>query len=213
MQVNGTKGGGYTVPTFGNGCSWNVRGLNAPNKQKEVKLLCNDEKVSLIGLIETKIKREKLDQLANHMFAGWQYISNLDDHYNGRIWIIWRPDYYRVSLVNKSTQQVTCKVKFTLLQCTFEVTYAYVFNTKDERNELWDNLVVQSRKCTNPWLVLGDFNSILTTKDRIGGNNVIWSEVVDFNNCFLDYGLMEFPTQGHRYTWRDKLARNFFFQN
>lgn len=28
---------------------WNARGLNARNKQKEVKPLCNDVKVSLIG--------------------------------------------------------------------------------------------------------------------------------------------------------------------
>lgn len=31
-------------------------GLSAPNKKKEVKLLYNEEKVSVIGLLETKIK-------------------------------------------------------------------------------------------------------------------------------------------------------------
>lgn len=65
---------------------------------------------------------------------------------------------------------------FTPLQLTFEVTYVYVFNTKDERKELWGNLVVHSRRCTKPWLVLGDFNSILTEKDRIRGNDVICSK-------------------------------------
>jgi len=38
--------------------SWNVRGLNGPNKQKEVKLLCNQEQVGLVGLLETKLKKE-----------------------------------------------------------------------------------------------------------------------------------------------------------
>lgn len=41
--------------------SWNDRGLNAPNKQKEVKLLCNMENVSLVGLLETKIKINKIE--------------------------------------------------------------------------------------------------------------------------------------------------------
>lgn len=49
--------------------SWNVRGLNAPNMQKEVKLLCNEEKVSLIGLLETKIKSGNIEILAGSMFA------------------------------------------------------------------------------------------------------------------------------------------------
>lgn len=35
---------------------WNVRGLNAPNKQNEVKLLCNKENIGLAGLLETKVK-------------------------------------------------------------------------------------------------------------------------------------------------------------
>lgn len=49
--------------------SWNVRELNAPNKQKEVKLLCNEEKVGLIGLLETKIKKDKMDQLADKILV------------------------------------------------------------------------------------------------------------------------------------------------
>lgn len=36
----------------------NLWGFNAPNKQEDVKILCNDKKVSLIGLLETK-KRER----------------------------------------------------------------------------------------------------------------------------------------------------------
>lgn len=73
---------------------WNVRGLNGPNKQKEVKLICNNEKVGMIGLLETKIKINKFDQIASNMFGGWLNINNLGAHYNGRIWVTWRPDYY-----------------------------------------------------------------------------------------------------------------------
>lgn len=39
--------------------SWNVRGLNAPTKQKEVKLLYNMEEIGLVGLLETKIKKSE----------------------------------------------------------------------------------------------------------------------------------------------------------
>ncbi|XP_070015032.1 uncharacterized protein [Nicotiana sylvestris] len=52
--------------------SWNVRGLNTPNKQKETKLLCNDEKVGMIGLLETKIKKDRIEQIAGKLFSGWQ---------------------------------------------------------------------------------------------------------------------------------------------
>ncbi|KAH0723423.1 hypothetical protein KY289_006467 [Solanum tuberosum] len=53
-------------------------------------------------------------------------------------------------------------------------------------------------------MVIGDFNSILKADDRIGGNPATWSEIVDFNDCVTTCGLLEFPTQGNRYTWNDK---------
>lgn len=74
-------------------------GLNAPNKQKKIKLLCNEERVGLIGLLETKIKRDKIDQVMGKLFGGWQFISNLDCHYNGRIVVLWRDDLYKIKLI------------------------------------------------------------------------------------------------------------------
>uniref|UniRef100_M1CX15 Endonuclease/exonuclease/phosphatase n=1 Tax=Solanum tuberosum TaxID=4113 RepID=M1CX15_SOLTU len=53
-------------------------------------------------------------------------------------------------------------------------------------------------------MVLGDFNSLLKTDDRIGGNPVVWAEIMEFNECVLECGLIEFPTHGSRYTWSDK---------
>ncbi|XP_049406369.1 uncharacterized protein LOC125870045 [Solanum stenotomum] len=60
-------------------------------------------------------------------------------------------------------------------------------------------------------MVIGDFNSILKTDDRIGGNPVSWSEIVDFHECVTDCGLLEVPTQGNRYTWSDKHDGNRIF--
>lgn len=67
------------------------------------------------------------------MFSSWQYLTNLKDHYNWSIWLIWIPDYYRVLLICKSSWQITCDMVFIPLQLTFEITYSYFFNIKDKR--------------------------------------------------------------------------------
>ncbi|KAM3219264.1 hypothetical protein P3L10_023795 [Capsicum annuum] len=188
--------------------SCNVRGLNAPNKQKEVKILCNEENVSLIGLLETK---KKIDTMTDNMFAGWSYVTNLEEHYNGRIWITWRPDYYKVSTIFQTAQQIICEVMFIPLQILFDIPFVYAFNTKEERHELWESLVRHSRICTKPWMLLGDFNSILKAEDRIGEAPVVWSEIVDFKSCVHDCGLLEFPTPGNKYTWSDKHSHQRIF--
>lgn len=51
--------------------AWNVKGLNAPNKQKKVIHLCNERSVGLVGLLETKVKESRVDNIVNSMFGGW----------------------------------------------------------------------------------------------------------------------------------------------
>ncbi|KAH0675380.1 hypothetical protein KY285_023181 [Solanum tuberosum] len=97
----------YPIMGMVNMLSWNVRGLNGPNKQKEVKLFCSEEHVGLVGLLETKIKSNKIDQVAAKLFGGWSYTTNLVEHYNGRIWIILRPYYYKVNTIDMTAQHIT----------------------------------------------------------------------------------------------------------
>nr|XP_009607477.1 uncharacterized protein LOC104101690 [Nicotiana tomentosiformis] len=42
------------------------------------------------------------------LFGGWQFISNLDCHYNGRIVVLWRDDLYKIKLIAMTDQIVTC---------------------------------------------------------------------------------------------------------
>lgn len=73
-----------------------------------MKLLCNEEQVGLIGQLETKMKSNKIDQPVEKLFGGWQYVTSLAQHYNGRIWITWRQDYYHVVPATTTAQVITC---------------------------------------------------------------------------------------------------------
>ncbi|KAK4718398.1 hypothetical protein R3W88_016736 [Solanum pinnatisectum] len=142
----------------------------------------------------------RMERLVGDHTKQRQYTTNLENYYNIRIWLTWRHNYYQVNPISKTTQQITCEVMFLPLQIAFEISYVYVFNSREDRKELWESLLIQSRRCSKPWMVLGCFNSILKANDRIGGNHESWSEIVDFNECVTNCGLLEFPTQGNRYT-------------
>lgn len=62
----------------------------------------------MIGLLETMMKNNKFDHIASNMFGDWSSINNLVAHYNRRIWLTWRPDYYVVYLVAINVQVITC---------------------------------------------------------------------------------------------------------
>ncbi|XP_060210448.1 uncharacterized protein LOC132637368 [Lycium barbarum] len=122
-----------------------------------------------------------------------------------------KADYYRVDVVSSSAQMITCDVVYIPLQLSFRVSIVYAYNTREERRELWDEIEMQSIACLKPWLLLGDFNSVLHMDDRLGGNPVTLPKVTDFQNCINTSGLLEVPHQGQKYTWNDRSSDRRIF--
>lgn len=53
----------------------------------------------------------------------------------------------------------------------------------------------------DPWIVLGDFNTILSVNDRINGLPVYPSEIVDFQEGIAEAGLGQITRKGCSYSW------------
>ena len=66
---------------------WNIRGLNWPNKQVDINIYLNLNKVGLVSLFETKVKVENVDKVATRVFPGWSWHHNFPYNPKGRIWI------------------------------------------------------------------------------------------------------------------------------
>ena len=75
-------------------CSWNIRGLNWPNKQEDVKIFLQEKHIGILGLLETKVKEKNVDRIATRLFQGWQWQHNFHLNAQWRIWVAWRPKYY-----------------------------------------------------------------------------------------------------------------------
>ncbi|XP_059288638.1 uncharacterized protein LOC132041992 [Lycium ferocissimum] len=189
--------------------SWNVRGLNGLNKQREVKLLCNELELGIMCFIETRIKVHKVGSVVEGMFGGWEYRSNHAAHYNGRLLLVWRKDWFDVVIESEAAQAMTCQITCLSRQLRFNATFVYAFNQKEERKELW-NYIMQLNLRSGPWVVLGDFNAVLHAEDRIGGTQVTYAEIVDFQHCLDTCGLVELPTNGGKYTWTDNQDERIF---
>lgn len=55
---------------------WNIRRLNWPNKQEDVRLFLQTNQVGLVGLIETKVKEKNVSHIATRTFPGWEWLHN-----------------------------------------------------------------------------------------------------------------------------------------
>jgi len=65
-----------------------------------------------------------------------------------------------------------CKVIQLSTQKEFFITFVYGHNKDKHRSSLWRNLMDIAIRMILAWGVMGDFNSIRHSKDKIGGTKV-----------------------------------------
>ncbi|KAJ8422257.1 hypothetical protein Cgig2_029100 [Carnegiea gigantea] len=56
-----------------------------PNKQEDVKIFLYEKQIGFIGLLETKVKENKVEKIAHNIFQGWNWHHNFTLRTKGRI--------------------------------------------------------------------------------------------------------------------------------
>ena len=52
-----------------------------------------------------------------------------------------------------------------------------------------------------PWLLLEDFNKVLTGEDKFGGKSINLNRALDFKDCLGTCNLLDLCFSGPKYTW------------
>lgn len=182
---------------------WNVRGLNRKDKQNEVRRFIASHNVKLFSLLETRVKAPRMGDLYLNVCPNWCFSTNLCCHKNGRIVIAWDPDSFTVDIKLIDTQFMHCYVTPRGADVGFWCTFVYGLHERATREPLWHSLKIIADSCSDAWIVMGDFNSMMDLDDRIG-SIVRLSEVQPMRNCMLHCKLTEVKTVGRLYTWNNK---------
>lgn len=73
--------------------------------------------------------------------------------------------------------------------------------TIQDKKALWEDLRGTMVGISGPSLIMGDFNTILSSEDIVQGNAVQEIEVRDFKGFILDDGLAELKIVGRKFIW------------
>ncbi|XP_074291258.1 uncharacterized protein LOC141618033 [Silene latifolia] len=186
---------------------WNVRGLNDLNKQKIFKWFMHNNGVGLFDLLETKLKPSKLLNKMTTICDGWSVSTNCSWHKGGRIWILWNPTCFDVQFLNYNAQHIHMLVHSKVDDKSFYLTMIYAFNDLNERTVLWRMLKDLASTCNIPWLWVGDFNTVLSPIERLGGNTTE-AEMEHFQECVSLCEMEDIQATGALFTWSNKQAPN-----
>ncbi|XP_057250625.1 uncharacterized protein LOC130591356 [Beta vulgaris subsp. vulgaris] len=85
----------------------------------------------------------------------------------------------------------------------FGCTFVYGFNEVSSRMELWDGLRAIYSSADRPWVLLGDFNALSNTEDRVG-SMVRENEIRPMLECLTYCQLLDVKATGRHFTWNNK---------
>ncbi|XP_074278390.1 uncharacterized protein LOC141601981 [Silene latifolia] len=159
--------------------------------------------VGLFGLLETKVKTFSLNSLNGILMDGWSISTNNRWQKGGRIWVLWNPSIYHVDFQDYSSQCINIRVIEVATSTKFCVSMVYAVNDLNGRHELWDQLTTFATHVTEPWLVCGDFNCVLSYAERLGSSTND-QDIDEFQNCISKCGVIDCPAMGSFFTWNNK---------
>lgn len=181
--------------------SWNIRGLHRPLKQKSVRTLVYNKKIDVLGILESKLDCKSLATMMRIHFPGMSVVHNFDFSDKGRILIIWNHNSTTLNVLDIGDQFIHAEIKCLLSEKVFIATFVYGFNILVKRRPLWNELKNFGIGLSMPWLVLGDFNNVLSPNEKKGGLMVKNYETKDFVDCVASLDLIDVKSIGCFYTW------------
>lgn len=127
------------------------------------------EELSLVGLLETRIKAKHFHKVFTACFSKWKFLNNYYYALNGRIWVLWDPQRVEVKFLGASDQVIHYEIKSSSNDFQAIVSFIYAQNSKAFRRKLWDEILdFQKKTNEEAWLILGDFNCFLKLDEREG---------------------------------------------
>lgn len=170
-----------------------------------VKDFISFNKLSIAAILETHVKSDSADYISRFICSRFSWIFNYDCHVNGRIWIGYDPTIWKVTVLAKSEQHITCLLCYLASGISFVSSFIYGLNTTVERRRLWHNLdtVQQAFISDSAWCLLGDFNTCLCSEETNNSNN--WTASIrEFKDFVSNLGLTDLNCSGPLFTWWDK---------
>ncbi|XP_050220840.1 uncharacterized protein LOC126671160 [Mercurialis annua] len=181
---------------------WNIRGLNNPLKQSEIASLIRRNKLSVVGIVETRVSHAQFDNVwkkFGNKLPNWGILHNYCCSDMGRVWIIYNKDMVNIQAIKMHSQFIHCQ-----LDCdgiSFMCTFVYGSYVAHDRIDLWNQLNGISLNINLPWIILGDFNAVISNANRLGGNDIDVQAASEFQDWTINSNVNELPHSGNHYTW------------
>ncbi|XP_026396222.1 uncharacterized protein LOC113290847 [Papaver somniferum] len=157
---------------------------------------CRNKTEELQELFETQNSALSVQQILELRLPNMnkKIIHNTSATSKGNLWLLWNISIKEPMVISNTKQAITVDVVGHL------VTGVHASNFTIHRRVLWEELSVIST-FNKPWMIIGDYNAVLSMEEKKGGRNPLTTAMLEFNKYIQNCELMQAPKTRLEYSW------------
>ena len=184
--------------------SWNCQGAGNEMFRDHAYELHRRHRPNMLIIIEPRIAEARAQAVIDTLPYTHSYRVD-PTGYSGSIWLLWNeiPTFF-VEIITRSEHSIHALVKVHSPSISFLLTTVYAPPQFHKRKLFWECLQNLARHISLPWVLLGDFNDMISDDEKLGGLPVNRTRISAFRNYMDNCGLMDLGFHGPSFTWTNK---------
>ncbi|WZZ51263.1 hypothetical protein YC2023_051370 [Brassica napus] len=195
--------GGYRIEAAASPMSilsWNCQGAGSTETIQRLREMRRVHFPDFIFLMETKHKNKFMGDLQREL--GYDNLITVEPvGLSGGLAVMWKR-CYKVIVLQEDKRIIDLQVEMGSL--VFYLTCVYGDPVKERRQAVWERLSDIGVRRDAPWMLVGDFNELLSNEEKLGGAVRSDSSFWDFINLVDNSKIRNKRISGNPLSWAGK---------
>jgi hypothetical protein len=131
-------------------------------------------------------------------FSSWLQIPPFG--FKGGLFVTWKQGFV-LDPIHLDENHISCRVVSSPPLSFWMISCVYAPPSIQSRSIFWSKLTDLGSSFDGPWLLLGDFNAILSSAEKCGGRSFGFASYFDFVDFVQFNALVDLGFVGNKFTW------------
>ncbi|BFG35444.1 hypothetical protein CerSpe_217180 [Prunus speciosa] len=179
---------------------WNVRGAACTKFKTNMLDMISTHHIDMLFICEPRISGQRALKVIQTLgFKCFEVVDTIG--FSGGLWLLWNDSKVTVEIVGTYDQSISACVSWPG-QSPWMFTAIYASPSRVKREKLWEYLTFVAESHDLPWLLVGDFNDILSVDEKLGGASSGRSK--GFKDWVDRHEMLDLGFTGPKFTWTNK---------
>ncbi|KAL8171308.1 hypothetical protein V2J09_023112 [Rumex salicifolius] len=189
--------------------SWNCRGAGKGGFTRTIKYISRHYSMDLLALMETKTSGSYANEVCQKLKVRLPNSVRVEAQgFKRGLWLLWDGNVVDTQVLTQSHHFIRVAAKKGNMHVEYICTYGPP--TVHRRRRFWLDLRNDINLVSGPLFIIGDFNCILSSTERIEGSGGLHPDSAEFQSFIDDLALVDMGFSGQNTTWSRGDSTLFF---